>query len=131
MTTSAIRLQAPARAAAGNRSVFFKREIQMTHDEMIEVILAYRNGKAVQFRSEKHHEWSDACVPGFNFVDYEYRVTPTLQYVWMNVYRGDDGRLCLANAMASIEECKRHAQNAMSCCVGRVRVELVEGRFDD
>ncbi len=47
----------------------------MTHDEMIAVIQAHRDGKEVQARQPRG-EWFDVAVPAWNFDVYEYRAKP-------------------------------------------------------
>lgn len=59
----------------------------MTHNEMIEVIQAHRDGKTVQCRLQKHQEdWYDA-EPDWNFYDFDYRIKPEPREWWVNVYK--------------------------------------------
>ena len=49
----------------------------MTHDEMILVIRAERDGKEIQSKEIGYTEFSDCFQKGnFNFKDYEYRIKP-------------------------------------------------------
>ena len=57
----------------------------MTHDEMIAVIQAHRDGKAIQYR-HKCSEWSPAPQPNWNFSAYDYRIKPEPLECWVNVY---------------------------------------------
>ena len=49
-----------------------------THDEMIAVIQAHKDGKRVQWRNRgsEQNEWRDATPPTFSFGELEYRVKP-------------------------------------------------------
>ncbi|HEY6073922.1 MAG TPA: hypothetical protein VIV15_11125 [Anaerolineales bacterium] len=49
----------------------------MTHDEIIAVIQAHKDGKHIELR-EKHDfgEWKPVCRPEWDFRDYDYRVKP-------------------------------------------------------
>lgn len=46
----------------------------MTHDQMIEVIRAHRDGKVVQARNLRGGEWFDADSPCWDFASFEYRI---------------------------------------------------------
>lgn len=52
--------------------------MNMTHDEMIAVIQAHKEGKEIQFKGESD-SWLDVTVatPNWNFYDRVYRVKPT------------------------------------------------------
>ena len=50
----------------------------MTHDEMIAVIAAHRDGKKIEFASFGSKIW-DECNPRWNFLTYNYRVKPELR----------------------------------------------------
>lgn len=50
----------------------------MTHDEMIAVITAHKEGKAIEWRSSCSSKWLVlGCNPTWNFGQYEYRIKPT------------------------------------------------------
>lgn len=57
----------------------------MTHDEMIEVIAAHRDGKKIQAKYQKG-QWIDITLPPlWNFEHNEYRIKPeplTLDQCW-------------------------------------------------
>lgn len=59
----------------------------MTHDEMIAVITAFQNGKAVQFRhrGDEGEEWSYVGAPTWNFDKYDYRIEPEPREFWVQV----------------------------------------------
>ncbi len=62
----------------------------MTHDEMIAVIQAHKEGKALQARSKTPTaSWCEASIPDFNFYDYDYRIKPQPFECWVNVYYGE------------------------------------------
>lgn len=48
----------------------------MTHDEMITVIQAHKEGKIIQCKNALLPDWTD-CDPAWNFYATEYRVKPT------------------------------------------------------
>lgn len=48
----------------------------MTHDEMIEVIKAHKEGKKIQEKLNGASEWRDCSSRNFNFYAYNYRVKP-------------------------------------------------------
>lgn len=73
----------------------------MTHDEMIDVIRAHREGKQIQF-SSPGNGWRN-CLddPSWNFQTNCYRVKPEPREIWVNVY--DD------NSYGSIHDTKERA----------------------
>ena len=57
--------------------------MSMTHDEMIAVIAAHRDGKKIQNRHNNSPcEWGKVSNPCWNFETYEYRVKPEPVTVW-------------------------------------------------
>lgn len=46
----------------------------MTIDEMIEVLQAYKEGKAIQAREKGYTDWVDTNYPFFDFDNLEYRI---------------------------------------------------------
>lgn len=48
----------------------------MTHDEMITVLQAYKEGQRIEFkkRGRKDHNWCLCSIPTFDFARYDYRV---------------------------------------------------------
>lgn len=48
----------------------------MTHEEMISVIQAHKEGKQIQYRRIGNTEWLDTPKPAWNFVLFEYRIKP-------------------------------------------------------
>lgn len=64
----------------------------MTHDEMIEVIAAHRDGKTIQYKAKKNAdvEWNDSCrFPLWDFSFHDYRIKPeplTLKECWWQAW---------------------------------------------
>lgn len=54
----------------------------MTHDEMIAVIQAHRDGKAIEYTYGKHG-WMSATTPSWDFSAYTYRVKPEPREWWV------------------------------------------------
>lgn len=82
----------------------------MTHDEMISVIQAHKDGKTIQFRPKTPSSsgWGLVTDPEalLNFTKYEYRVAHRRHEVWINEY--PDG-LCHSASYPSEESAKRGA----------------------
>ncbi len=54
----------------------------MTHDEMIAVIQAHKEGKTIEYYSTNEGKWCIKSGHKFNFASFEYRVEP--QVLWIN-----------------------------------------------
>ena len=63
----------------------------MTHDEMIEVIKAHKEGKKIQGAQSGCKTWSDTSRPTWNFYEYDYRVKPEELTVY--IVRNPEGML--------------------------------------
>jgi len=49
----------------------------MTHDQMIEVLAAHRDGKRIEFKCYGDDMWKDCCPdPTWSFYRFEYRIKP-------------------------------------------------------
>lgn len=48
----------------------------MTHDEMIAVIAAHRDGKAIEYRYSNRGEWNKVKLPHWDFAAFQFRVAP-------------------------------------------------------
>lgn len=46
----------------------------MTHDEMVEVILAHKAGRRLELRHRFIDKWRASGDPSWNFYDFEYRI---------------------------------------------------------
>ena len=63
----------------------------MTHDEIIAVVQAHKNGKALEMRDDPANEWRErrnlleGNPPTFNFAEYEYRIKPEPLECWVTV----------------------------------------------
>ena len=89
----------------------------MTHDEMIAVITAHKEGKTIQFRWRSEIKWQDTACPAWNFGDHDYRVKPEPLEIWVNVY--SDGTIG-GDMSGKKEMC------AMSCGYGGRTVKFRE-----
>lgn len=49
----------------------------MTDDEILKVVRAHKDGKAIQRRDKRYDgEWEDVATPTWDFDSYEYRTKP-------------------------------------------------------
>lgn len=66
----------------------------MTHDEMIAVIAAHRDGKVIEL-CERHSNtgtgWQLCKKPIWDFFHYDYRIKPEPRVIWVNEYDGTLG----------------------------------------
>lgn len=51
--------------------------MSMSHEEMIAVIQADKEGKTVEFRQRARSQWLDCMEPIWDFSDFDYRIKPT------------------------------------------------------
>lgn len=58
----------------------------MTHDEMIAVIQAHKEGKKLQVLYSLTASWEDISNPSFNFSVCKYRVKPEPKTIYVNEY---------------------------------------------
>lgn len=59
--------------------------MSMTHDEMIAVIQAHKDGKEIEFRDQRFtefKEWVQCREPHWNFRDCTYRIKPEPLVLW-------------------------------------------------
>jgi hypothetical protein len=79
----------------------------MTHDEMIAVITAHRDGKKVEFRRNGDDRWGVVDDPVWDFALGEYRIKPEPpkpREWWVNVYSNPD-RNCLHTSRERADKC--------------------------
>lgn len=58
----------------------------MTHDEIIAVVQAHKEGKVIQSKlRRKELEWYDTA-PSWDFHNFDYRVKPEPREWWVNKY---------------------------------------------
>jgi hypothetical protein len=60
----------------------------MTHDEMIAVIQAHKDGKKLEFRDQRFtefKEWVQCLEPHWNFKDCDYRIKPEPMVIFAEV----------------------------------------------
>jgi hypothetical protein len=81
----------------------------MTHDEMIAVIQAHKDGKQIQIRQYCGKVWADSFCPRWNFEDCVYRVKPEPRVRWHGEWTSGDGRLVTGQAgFDTAEQLKDH-----------------------
>jgi len=56
--------------------------MSMTHDEMIAVIAAHKDGKQLEYKSISDTNWKLATTPVFNFDIADYRIKPEPIVLW-------------------------------------------------
>lgn len=81
----------------------------MTHDEMIALIQAHKNGKTIQNRRiGRNEEWKDAPAPSWNFWSFEYRIKSEPQSIY--AIRSNSGVVvhCSANEEYIREKKKKY-----------------------
>ena len=90
----------------------------MTHDEMIAVIAAHRDGAAVEARYSLNGEWFLLETPRWTTNGTEYRIKPEPMVVWVNMYPSHVGGVYSSEAIA----------NAASAPTGVARkfIEVIE-----
>jgi len=70
--------------------------MSMTHDEMIAVIQAAKEGKTIQIKGNIYGEWNDASGCRFNFVQCQYRIKPEPLVLWV-AFHSDGGLYAVRN----------------------------------
>lgn len=96
----------------------------MTDDEIIAVVKAHKEGKAIQFRLHGSREaWRVAHFPTWSFEGVEYRVKPEPLVCW--VVRYDDGSIGYP-----VFATEKHAQDVAISNQG-VAVKMVEADEND
>jgi hypothetical protein len=81
--------------------------MSMTHDEMIAVIAAHKDGKTVQVRCKgSDREWGYTSGPYWNFADCDYRIKPEPLEYWVNTYKNS-----VYNALHPTEDSAKAAAN--------------------
>ena len=93
----------------------------MTHDEMIKVIQAHKDGKRIQCKLRRREsEWGDSLNPSWDFPNHDYRIKPDPLVVWVNEY--EDG--ALSPYQTKDEALGAARRYAISC--KRAAVKMVE-----
>ena len=85
--------------------------------KMAEVMLAYAEGKNIQFAPQGTESWQPCKNPMFNFIDYAYKVHPELKYRPFK-----DADECL-------EEIKKH--NPLGWVRNKCKERLLINRIDN
>ena len=72
-----------------------------TLDEMIAVMQAYKEGKAIEFSCKGMDGWSNAKAPYWDWVTYDYRIKKQTKKVkllaWLTPYSIEWKRECISN----------------------------------
>jgi hypothetical protein len=63
----------------------------MTHDEMIAVIQAHKDGKVIQYRRMAQDGWVLASTPTWNFSELDFRAEPEPKEYWLVPYKNKLG----------------------------------------
>ena len=63
----------------------------MTHDEMIAVIQAHKDGKTIQVRGKGRPKWHDRTRPSWDFDSCDYRVKPEPRVAYFAEYTNPYG----------------------------------------
>ena len=83
----------------------------MTHDEMIAVIAAHRDGKKIQCQSKDGRDnWFDTPDPVWDFAFCDYRIKPEPREWWVNVYPGGDSYWYETKEAADKQTSKYHLE---------------------
>lgn len=80
----------------------------MTHDEMIAVIAAHKEGKRIQFKHKGTATWYECNDPNWGFDAYDYRIKPEPReprVIWVNEYEDGLGGRCEATKEEIISFC--------------------------
>lgn len=88
----------------------------MTHDEMIAVIQAHKNGKRIQYQDiyGSNHAWRDVIdEPCWSFAANNYRVKPEPREWWNCEYPGGDVKRFVAKRDAEEWKEKSCARDVM------------------
>lgn len=96
----------------------------MSHDEMIAVIAAHKEGKMIQCKQS--WGWTDVPTPMFHFSDFTYRIKPEPRQprvIWRNEYPGGKGTIC----RGTYETKEKASRASGDGCIGQVKfVEVIE-----
>jgi hypothetical protein len=81
--------------------------MSMTHDEMIAVIAAHRDGKTIQYCRAHRENWVDIeSDPVWDFQFSDYRIKPEPLECWVNTYKNS-----IYNALHPTEDSAKAAAN--------------------
>lgn len=61
----------------------------MTHDEMIAVIQAAKDGKQIQLRRNSQEPWRNVVSPRFDFDSFDYRAKPEPREWWVCTFQSN------------------------------------------
>lgn len=58
-----------------------QNNIDMTHEQMIEVIQAHKEGKIILFKDKNANSWNETNKPFWDFHDFDYSIKPEDKYI--------------------------------------------------
>ena len=94
----------------------------MSHDEMIAVIQAHKEGKKIQYQDHGDINWNDCNFdPGWDFENTNYREKPETRSGYLNIY----GTTCIHDYRALADG---RARDGRIACI---RIEYTPGQFDE
>ena len=93
----------------------------MTHDEMIEVIKAHKEGKKLECRTKGIGRWGPTKLPQFDFQKFDYRVKQEPVELWAVGYGA---------AVALTYTSEATARRAAATLDGKTRVFLMREVLD-
>lgn len=95
----------------------------MTHDEMIEVIQAHKEGKQIQFNHHRSGDsWGDTNPPLWNFELNNYRAKPEPREFYILLDKS--GKVLYT--VGDIKDCKKALKACVTNSIIKVR-EVLEG----
>ena len=92
----------------------------MTHDEMIAVIAAHRDGKVLEVCEIGTCRWELSWSPIFNFDNFIYRIKPEPIVIWVNVYGRE------AMYAYSSEDAAKDRGSSLCTSVARKFIQVIE-----
>ena len=97
----------------------------MTHDEMIAVIAAHKEGKEIQFKFKNLPDWEKCREPIWDFHAFDYRVKPEPRepmVIWVNEYKNG----FTGFQYSSLEKALQGRNPESSCIATRKFIEAPE-----
>jgi hypothetical protein len=75
----------------------------MTHDEIIQVVQAHKDGKVIQYRRMAQDGWVLASTPTWNFSELDYRVKPMPKEYWLVPHADKLGFMVFGSSPKNLE----------------------------
>jgi len=99
----------------------------MTHDEMIAIIQAHKDGKEIQIKRLSEGGWYGRLSPAYttrlDFTRYEYRIKPEPKVIWVNEY---DDLMTGHNSESSAVDGVKCADGSNALDAVRIAVKYIE-----